>query len=582
MQRQTGNRSMQPANSGKVCTMDQLRAELRSINHKPYGMYKQLQGNGYDFKDFILWIDHVQGDPFAAPSRIRLELLTVSHGFSQALWNSRETKTALEDYVLRGFLRSLRANEDTRAGSGKSGNLSSCRVGQEVLERIAVLFGKKSLEVRMEAGFPARGRSILSEELEIIFFEILPRVVKESLQYRSLDSAAILANKELAENQAAIREYLKEYKLAAFVANDSMLARESGISDRPMKNGVAFQSPKELEITIAVPHGKALSGMGIPHGITVITGGGYHGKSTLLKALESGVYNHIAGDGREYVITRDDAVKLRSEDGRGVFGCNISSFINHLPNKQDTVRFSTENASGSTSQAANVIEALEAGSRLFLIDEDTTATNFMIRDSLMSRLVTDDEEPITPFIRKVRSLYEDCGVSTIIVAGSCGEYLAEADTVLRLNNYRVEDVTKRAKELTKEAGIAPTRERFEMMEFNSAYNRRIEPDYKYHDFKIKTNGTDTLIINQETIDVRYMEQIKDGGQCIALGMLMRDIFMDPSNRGKTKQQLVEAVYRKVEEKGLLSITPKGYSCGHPVMPRKQELYGCLGRLRGGA
>ena len=101
--------------------------------------------------------------------------------------------------------------------------------------------------------------------------------------------------------------------------------------------------------------------MGIRKGITLIVGGGYHGKSTLLKALEAGVYNHIAGDGREFVITDDTAFKLRAEDGRSITGVDISPFIKNLPNKKDTVHFSTEDASGSTSQAANLMEALESG-----------------------------------------------------------------------------------------------------------------------------------------------------------------------------------------------------------------------------
>lgn len=74
--------------------------------------------------------------------------------------------------------------------------------------------------------------------------------------------------------------------------------------------------------------------MGIPEGVTLIVGGGFHGKSTLLQALERGVYHHIAGDGREMVITRQDAVKVRAEDGRNIEKVNISAFINNLPAKK--------------------------------------------------------------------------------------------------------------------------------------------------------------------------------------------------------------------------------------------------------
>lgn len=559
-------------------TMQQLQNQLKAINHKPYGMYKQLAG-GYDFRSYALWIDHVQGDPFAAPSRVRIEVADKKHGFDRSLWDTYEKRIALEDLILRRFSRALRENEERRMGSGKSGNLTTCRTGQEMLERIAVTISERGLEGRFEVGFPARGRTILADELVTILFEILPKVAEQTFFAARYRSEQLQKRMELAVNQKAIRDQLTQKGLAAFVANGSVLPRESGISSRPMKDAVPFRSPKELEVTMTIPYGEKITGMGIPEGITVITGGGYHGKSTLLKALEAGVYHHIEGDGREYVITREDAVKLRAEDGRSVRDCDISPFIRHLPNQADTTHFSTDNASGSTSQAANVTEAAEAESRLFLIDEDTTATNFMIRDGLMAQLVTDDEEPITPFIRKIRSLYEDHGISTIIVAGSCGDYLAEADVVLRMDHYRVKDVTVRARELVAANGCVIPRETFPSLTFHTSWKLRIPSD-KYNDYKIKINGTDGVSINHESIDVRYLEQITDSGQCITLGLMIRELLMSDACRKLNKRQAVAAVFEKVRKGGLAAITPKGYSCGHPVMVRPQELYACLNRLRG--
>lgn len=559
----------------QIQTTQQLQAELKSINHKPYGMYKELAG-GYDFKNYLLWIDHVQGDPFAAPSRVRIEVKR--HGFESGLWDTKEKRIALEDLILRRFSRALKENEERRMGSGKSGTLSTCRTGQEMLERIAVTLSASSLEARFEVGFPARGRSILADELITILFEILPKVAEQSLFAGNYSKEVLLRRMQLAVNQKAIRDQLEEKGLTAFVANGAILPRESGVSSRPMKQAVVFSSPKSLEVTLTVPYGGGMTGMGIPEGITVITGGGYHGKSTLLKALEAGIYNHIEGDGREYVLTRGDAMKLRAEDGRFVRDCDISPFIRHLPNGTDTTHFETENASGSTSQAANVTEAVEAGSRLFLIDEDTTATNFMIRDNLMAQLVSDDEEPITPFIRKIRSLYEDHGISTIIVAGSCGDYLAEADVVLRMDRYHVKDVTERAAELTEKNQISIPREKFPQLAFQKVFSAKIPRD-KYNDYKIRTSGTDGVSLNYETIDVRYLEQLTDGGQCITLGLMIREILLGEEYRRMTKRQAVEAVFRKVEKGGLMAITPKGYSCGHPVMARRQELFACLNRLR---
>ena len=200
-----------------------------------------------------------------------------------------------------------------------------------------------------------------------------------------------------------------------------------------MKHSVPFISPESLRITMNLPHKGKIIGMGIPQGITLIVGGGYHGKSTLLNALELGVYNHIAGDGREYVITDNTALKLRSEDGRSIKDVDISLFINDLPNKKNTHCFSTADASGSTSQAAGIIEGMEAGSKVFLLDEDTSATNFMVRDTFMQEIISREKEPITPFLERAQKLYTIAGISTLLVAGSSGAFFHIADTIIQMD-----------------------------------------------------------------------------------------------------------------------------------------------------
>ena len=202
-----------------------------------------------------------------------------------------------------------------------------------------------------------------------------------------------------------------------------------------MKGAIQFTSPQAFETTFNLPSGRAVTGMSIPEGITLIVGGGYHGKSTLL-GLERSVYDHIPNDGREFVITRHDAMKIRAEDGRGIQNVNISPFIDNLPGKKDTTHFSTDNASGSTSQAANVMEALGQTSTL-LIDEDTSATNFMIRDGRMQKLIAPDKEPITPFSNKVRPLLEAHQVATILIVGGSGDYFDVADQVMMMDEYHL-------------------------------------------------------------------------------------------------------------------------------------------------
>lgn len=336
-----------------------------------------------------------------------------------------------------------------------------------------------------------------------------------------------------------------------------------------MEGAVPFESPESLAVTLQLPHGGMLRGMGIRRGITVIAGGGFHGKSTLLKALERGIYNHIVGDGREYVITDETAFKLRAEEGRSIHEENISMFINNLPTKADTADFTTENASGSTSQAANTVEALAAGSTVLLIDEDTSATNFMVRDGRMAQLVSDEKEPITPFIRKIRSLYQDLGVSTILVAGSSGDYLSVADTVLQMDCYRICDVTEKAHALAQEL----------KEEKADAVRWLRKPVRKKEIEKIRVHGWDSLSIDKSEIDLRYLEQVADESQTAALGYIIQYILTRAADGRKTPDALAEEIAKKLDAEGILSITPKNYSAGPSAMVRKQEILACLCRYR---
>ena len=315
--------------------------------------------------------------------------------------------------------------------------------------------------------------------------------------------------------------------------------------------------------------------MGIPEGITVIVGGGYHGKSTLLKALEQGVYDHIAGDGREYVVADNSGVKIRAEDGRSVLHTDISLFINHLPAGQDTTDFSSENASGSTSQAANLIEAVEAGAKLLLLDEDTSATNFMIRDKVMARLVSDEKEPITTLLRHIRGIYKELGISFVIVVGSSGDYLSVADQVLQMDHYKVKDVTQEAKAICEECNIAGAYAETKIK--MPVFSRKLNP-VKAGRRKIKSMGTDTVLIDREAIDVRYLEQISESGQTTALAYMMGWI-LDNVKSQEELSHLAERIYNMIEKQGMEAVIPANYSAGHPVLPRKQELYACLSRYR---
>mgnify|MGYP004503267363 FL=1 len=566
-------------------TKQKLRNMLDKIDRKSYPAYKELKGV-YKFEEYIFTIEHVQGDPFAAPSRVKIEVADKIAGFPRDLYEMKCKKIALQDYLLREFGRQIEHYSFKARGSGKSGLMAVSHPGQEVLERSACEMNEKdgSITLRMEIGLPANGRTINAGELIKILFEYIPEAVHRSLRYQSLNAAKIENAVGLAMNQDFIRRELRKRSMVAFIANGAILPRESGVSGKPMKNAIAWVSPKSLEVTMELPFGGAVTGTGIPEGVTLIVGGGYHGKSTLLEALELGVYNHIAGDGREYVITDDKAMKIRAEDGRSIQHVDISMFIRNLPNGKDTKVFCTEDASGSTSQAANVVEAMEAGSQVLLIDEDTSATNFMIRDELMQRVVHKEKEPIIPYIDRIRELYEKDGISTILVAGSSGAYFMKADLIIQMDHYTAYEITQYAKDeavrYTRKAGVNGTTGEIEQAQLPD-YDRKVKADKEWMQdrLKVKVLGLDSIMINHAGIDMRYVEQLVDTEQMQALAVIMQYAQKRKMNGERTIQKIVEEIYETLMKQGWKGIIENRDIPGNLVIPRKQEIFACINRYR---
>ena len=562
-------------------TAAELRSLLNRIDRRGYPAYKDTRGT-YQFPNYILSIDHVQGDPFAAPSRLSILVKGRAAGFPPELYDRPHRRIALQDQLTRRFGAAAERFSFQAKGSGQSGLIAVSRCGQEVLERTACRLDPKSGDVlmRFQVGFPANGRTVNAGELGKILFDFLPKCAEQALFYQNLDRERLRAAVDLAEDQHCIREQLPGLGLCAFVANGSVLPRASGVSSKPMGDGVKFMSPKELEVTLDLPRGRRITGMGIRRGVTLIVGGGYHGKSTLLGALELGVYDHIAGDGREYVITDPSAVKIRAEDGRSIRKTDISLFISDLPNGKDTAAFETEDASGSTSQAANVIESIEAGTSLLLIDEDTSATNFMVRDELMQRVIRRDMEPITPFIERVRELYESYGVSTVLVAGSSGAYFHVADTVIQMDRYVPRDITALAKA---EAGNFPIRVDPPKPAAPPCFDRRPQPSPSFSGgdrTKIKTLPREGVMVNKEVIDLRYVEQLVDSEQLTALGYCVVYALRNLLDGRRDLRRVADELEAAIDRGTLAALC--GDRSGVPGLarPRRQEILACLNRCRG--
>ncbi|MCP4254325.1 MAG: ABC-ATPase domain-containing protein [Candidatus Scalindua sp.] len=433
---------------------NELCQTLSKMEGKPYPAYKAVKG-GYQYDDYELLIDHVQGDPFAIPSKVRISIPINTAGFPEDTYHNECRNVALCDFLARRFYHSIKKYNTQKQGSGKSGAIEIDRPGQEVLKTSSMVIIDSCIEARFLVGLPAFGRRIAGKIAAHMFSETIPRIVEDSLYYQSLHADKLYRHIETVEDTEFIRGKLSELDLIAFIANNAVLPRASGVDPRPLSSEgvVSFQSCQSMKASIKLPNRGEITGMGIRNGVTLIVGGGYHGKSTLLNALEYGIYNHIPDDGREFVVTNADAVKIRAEDGRSIQNLNIDPFISNLPFDQDTTEFSTANASGSTSQAANILEALEVGASTLLLDEDTLATNFMIRDLRMKELIAKEKEPITPFVEHVRRIYEEKGISTVIVMGGSGDYFSLADAVIGMIEYCPHDLTSQAHQIAKESPL---------------------------------------------------------------------------------------------------------------------------------
>jgi predicted ABC-class ATPase len=554
-----------------------LKATLDSIDRKGYGAYKALHGS-YDLGAFSLFIDKVQRDPFAPPSLVRVRMK--ENGFDPQLFGNPVRRVAFEDFLTRSIERAIRKVVRGNRGSGGSGRVEVQRTSQVVLPRTSVVVEPGHVEARMAVGLPARGRTVDARAARTVLLEELPEVARRALAPVSgcVDEARAWSHVEIVEDAGYLRELLPSLGLVAFVADGSVLPRESGASDRPLREGaVPFKSPVELRVSVELPNRGEVSGMGIPEGVTLVAGGGFHGKSTLLSALSWGVYDHVQGDGREYVVTRPDAVKIRAEDGRSVAGVDISTMIGDLPGGRSTQAFSTANASGSTSQAANIAEALEIGTSLLLVDEDTSATNFMVRDERMRELV--HKEPISPFIDLVRPLHRSLGVSTVVVVGGVGDYLDVADRVILMEDYEPGDATPRAQEIV--ARFPPRALLGHREEVHPPKGRRVRASSidlrRGRRESARGRGLHAIELGRERVDLSYLEQLAEAGQTEAVARVIGE-FAAAGESCRVREVVGEAL-DDISKHGLDAL---GGFEGHPgelSLPRAQEIAAAINRIR---
>ncbi|PRZ12907.1 ABC-ATPase domain-containing protein [Nesterenkonia sandarakina] len=559
-----------------------LQQTLTSLDGRGYASYKQLHGR-YDLGRFTLHVDKVQVDPYAPPSLIRISVSREDAALPPELLDDRLGRIAASDFLTRAFAEAAGSGAGSSGHSGAEG-IGIGRPGQQVLERTSVVITDEAITARLTVALPAAGRKALGRKAARLLTETLPRLAEDSLLHASLDAEALRAHVTLLRDQEDLRAQLSAAKLVSFAVDGSVLPRRAGDSDLPLgADAVEFTSPETLRRSFTLPSGREVTGMGVPEGVTVIVGGGYHGKSTLLRAIERGVYPHIAGDGREWVITGPTAVSIRAEDGRSAVGVDISPFISGLPSGADTRSFSSTNASGSTSQATNLVEAVEAGARALLIDEDTSATNFMIRDDRMRQLIPADREPITPFVDRVRPLFTKRGVSTVLVAGGSGAFFEVADQVIALQDYQLREVTAQAHRIAADHQATTSRPAASGSAVFTANPARVPRRASLHPAKktkpARSRGHRMIQYGREDIDLTAVAQLVDPAQTEALAKAL-DRLAEQSDGERDIPALVAALVERLDAEGLDALSSRPGHPGHLARPRTHEIHAAINRYRG--
>ena len=565
----------------EMASHEALRQTLLRIDGRGYKAYKEIGGT-YSFPGFTLAIDSVQSDPFAAPSRLRALVAPGTAALPERLFASGSRAVGVSCFLAKAFSGQA-SRFSGRLGTGRSGEIRIEAPGQQVLENTAVqIHADGTVEARFTVGLPAQGRRVLGRQASRLLLEDVPEVIESSLPAGSHTAEELWLHATANEDADALRALLAEHGLIAFATDGAILPRASGIDDRPLRSDgvVPFRAPDSLRRSFTLPHAGAVTGMGIPAGVTLIVGGGYHGKSTLLRAIERGVYNHRPGDGRELVVSVSDLVKIRAEEGRSVSGVDISAFIGDLPLGQSTGSFSSRNASGSTSQAAAIVEALEAGAEGLLIDEDTAATNFLIRDARMQALVPKAHEPITPFIDRVRQLHARFGVSAVLVIGGSGDYLDVADTVIAMESFFPRDVTARAHEVAADYPTARVAEGGGPLEIDLRRRPRpssIDPSKGRRQVSIKTRNVHAIQFGAELLELSAVEQIVHWAQTRAIGAALdyaRRTYIDGS---RPLAKVLDLVLTDIDREGLDVLDSR--PTGDLARFRRHELAAALNRLR---
>ncbi len=552
---------------------------LMDIEGKDSSEYARLVGD-FDFSRFVLKISQVPAESSTSPALFIVRVPQIIAGFPPHYFDTPVRRTALEDFLTRKVADQI----DTLAQYNEEGisrrHLSVAMPGQKILPRTSMLVTEEYVEARIYVMLPQRDGRVDGERVRDIFFEELASVVNASLVYCNLDERELTAFVNSMEDADQIRQTLSMRGLLGFVADGSMLAR-MGNTDFPDYEAVTpLRVDSDIQVEMEVPNGGTIKGLGIPAGLTLILGDSYSGRIDLMKALAAGIYNHIPGDGRELAVTVPDAVSVAAEPGRSVQKVDVSLFIKEMEAGSQPAEFSTAEAEPSASQAAGVMEALEIGARAFLFDESTSAAAFLTRDTRLSSLMPEAERRIAPLAQRARHMVDDLGVSIVVAgAASVAEFIPVADTILRIDEYAVYDVTQAAKAL--DPAQFQIEEDPNPPDFAQERNRWVVPSSidsskGTDDQHIVAESIELLRFGRGLINLQNITQMADKHQTATIGLILYYARLRYMDESRPLREVMDLIDRDLGTEGLEVLSRD--LRGDLARPRRYEIAAALNRL----
>jgi predicted ABC-class ATPase len=554
---------------------------LKELDGQPIESYQQIVGD-YDFTRYV-----IKCHPFRVKDAEILPLFSIRvpqtiAEIPSVLIESPIRRTALEDYLLRAFS----AEVDKLASFDMTGlakrNIVVTSPEQKILPRNTILVTGEYVELRVAIQLPLQQTlvdgvvtyAVDGVRMQEILFDELMESVVNSLLYCNMDAEDVELFVQSMDNADRLRQHLNASGQVAFLAEGSLLDRAE-LSDLPdYEHAVPLGLADGLGEPVDTPYAGTVNGLVVPSGLTVILGEADGGRIELMDALAQGIYNHVNGDGREHCVTVPDAVEIISEPGRSVQNVDLSAFYREDVSKQ---HFSSDWADSFDSQAASLMEALEAGSRVLLIDEQTSCPTFLGTDSRLDEVL--GEPSHISLAARARQMVDELGIS-IVIAGSnlVAEYIPVADTVLQVSQSVVSDVTAVTKELdVSPAAVAPS------IQLSSLLSRlrwimpsSIDPSIGHEDVFVKVDEDGLMQFGRIIMDAEDISQLVSLDQLRAIGLTFYYLKLRYVDEGYSLREILDLVDRDISNEGLNALARD--FCGNLARPRRYEVAAMLNRL----